>query len=55
VCADHGHERSNGPTSIDVDRLAMAMTGLVFMDAASNRRIASAIARQYDALSRGAS
>jgi hypothetical protein len=50
VCARHGHERPDSyETPLDVDRLARAMTGLVFMDEASNRRIAAAVARNYAA------
>jgi hypothetical protein len=51
ICAPHGHERpEETPTPIDVDLLAQAMAGLVFMDAASNRRIAAAVAREYAVL-----
>ncbi len=41
-CQRHGHG-----LLLDVDRLARAMTGFVFMDTASNRPVASAIAKRY--------
>lgn len=33
--------------ALDVDRLARAMTGLVFMDTARNQRLRASIAREY--------